>query len=73
MPKRKKKLSEVFLEKKPAGASRLDQAQYPEERKTSEAMLGTKGIEYSMPQREKPKSKSISNDRLKIKGQKYLL
>ena len=73
MPKRKKKLSEVFPEQKSMGATRLDQAQYPEERKVSETIMGTKGIEYSMPQREKTKSKSLNNDRLKIKGQKYLL
>jgi hypothetical protein len=73
MPKRKKKLSEAFPKAKSAGATTLDQATYPEERKVSEVIQGTKGIEYSMPQHAPTKSKSLNNYRLKIKGQKYLL
>lgn len=73
MPKRKKKLSELFPARPNVAATRLDRAAYPEERKVGEAIQGLKGIEYGMPQRQPYKSKSLNKDRLKIKGSEYLI
>lgn len=73
MPKRKKKLSELFPERPNAGATKLNKAEYPEERKVGEAIQGLKGIEYGMPQRQPYKSKSLNKNRLKIKGNDYLI
>lgn len=73
MPKRKKKLSELFPARPSAGATRIDKAEYPEDRKVGEAIQGLKGIEYGMPQRQPYKSKSLNKNRLKIKGNEYLI
>lgn len=71
MPNRKKKLSEIFPAPKSAGATPLNKAEYPEERKISEVIQGTKGINYNMPQNKKAQSKSLNKNRLKIRGEKY--